>query len=74
MAVKTQHPGPTVDGSKSCIHWDIIESPHGTVSIGRCKKCGREKEYRTPFQFSNFESPIEPSSLSPYFHSKASRD
>ena len=28
-----------------CSHWDIIAIPNGPISIGRCKYCGREKEY-----------------------------
>ena len=30
-----------------CRHHDVIEMPSGPVSIGRCKYCGREKEYGT---------------------------
>jgi hypothetical protein len=29
-----------------CVHHDKIEMPHGPISIGRCKKCGREREYQ----------------------------
>ena len=32
-----------------CVHWDKIVRPHGPISIGRCQKCGREREYRTPY-------------------------
>ena len=28
-----------------CVHWSRIEYPNGPISIGRCKKCGREREY-----------------------------
>ncbi len=28
-----------------CVHHDIIEVPDGPISIGTCKKCGREREY-----------------------------
>jgi hypothetical protein len=28
-----------------CVHHDRIAPPEGPVSIGRCKYCGREKEY-----------------------------
>ena len=28
-----------------CRHHDVIEFPDGPISIGRCQKCGREKEY-----------------------------
>jgi len=47
MAVKTRPPGPTVD---SCVHHDMIEPPDGPTSIGRCRKCGRQKVYQTPYQ------------------------
>ena len=30
-----------------CRHWDVIEMPNGPISIGRCKKCGRKREYNT---------------------------
>ena len=30
-----------------CRHWERIEMPDGPVCIGKCKKCGREKEYPT---------------------------
>jgi len=29
----------------ACIHWDKIKMPNGPISIGTCKKCGREREY-----------------------------
>ena len=36
-----------------CVHWDKIVYPHGPISIGVCQKCGREREYKTPY-----DSPI----------------
>jgi hypothetical protein len=32
--------GPT------CQHHWLIESPHGAMSSGRCKRCGAEREFR----------------------------
>ena len=28
-----------------CVHHFVIEPPNGPISIGRCKKCGWEREY-----------------------------
>ena len=28
-----------------CTHHWVIETPHGPVSIGRCKLCGEEREF-----------------------------
>ena len=28
-----------------CVHWERIDFPDGPISIGTCKKCGREREY-----------------------------
>ena len=36
-----------------CVHWWRIAYPNGSISIGRCQKCGREREYQTPY-----DSPI----------------
>ena len=32
-----------------CVHWWRIQCPNGPTSIGKCQKCGREKEYSTPY-------------------------
>jgi len=32
-----------------CVHHDVIEYPHGPISIGVCQKCRREREYQTPY-------------------------
>jgi hypothetical protein len=37
---------PYATGRTQCRHHDIIEMPHGPVSIGTCKFCGREREYK----------------------------
>jgi hypothetical protein len=29
-----------------CRHHWVIDSPHGATSLGRCKRCGEEKEFR----------------------------
>lgn len=38
-----------------CIHHWIIEMPDGPVSIGTCKKCGREREYEN-FKYGEYNS------------------
>lgn len=30
----------------ACRHHWLIESPHGPTSLGRCKLCGAQKEFR----------------------------
>lgn len=30
----------------TCQHHWLIESPHGAMSRGRCKRCGEEREFR----------------------------
>ena len=44
-----------------CVHWERIAYPNGPVSIGRCEKCGREREYATPY-----ESPIYGNTKQPF--------
>lgn len=36
----------------------MIEPPDGPTSIGKCKKCGREKVYQTPYQ-STYSNPAQ---------------
>ena len=31
--------------NETCIHYWIIDSPHGSKSNGRCKFCGAEREF-----------------------------
>jgi hypothetical protein len=38
-----------------CVHHDKIEPPNGPISIGRCKKCHREREYEN-HKFSDYNS------------------
>ena len=37
----------TAPCATQCVHHDVIEMPHGPVSIGVCIYCGREREYDT---------------------------
>ena len=43
----------------SC-HW-VIEPPNGPTSLGKCKKCGKEKEFRNSFEYNTWhgEKPVE---------------
>ncbi len=47
--------------STSCIHHWIIESPNGASSMGVCKICGMEKEFRNSYEYSSWHGP-KPSS------------
>ncbi|KKL83729.1 hypothetical protein LCGC14_1971880, partial [marine sediment metagenome] len=42
-----------------CVHHDIIEVPNGPISIGTCKKCGREREYEN-FKWPDYNIPPAP--------------
>jgi hypothetical protein len=33
-------------GSAMCRHHWVIETPNGSLSQGRCKRCGLDKEFR----------------------------
>jgi len=35
----------TVEASTCQHHW-VIDSPRGALSLGRCKRCGEEREFR----------------------------
>ena len=43
----------------SC-HW-VIEPPNGPTSIGKCKKCGTEREFRNSFEYNTWhgEKPLD---------------
>ncbi|MBM31472.1 MAG: hypothetical protein CL764_01295 [Chloroflexi bacterium] len=47
-----------LDGD-SC-HW-VIEPPNGPTSLGKCKKCGKEKEFRNSFEYNTWhgEKPVD---------------
>ena len=40
----------------TCVHYWLIESPNGPTSIGTCKGCGEEREFRNSIQVSSWES------------------
>ena len=43
-ATITQANEPSIESQ--CRHHWLIESPHGATSMGTCKLCGAEKEFR----------------------------
>ena len=36
----------TVAIDSPCVHWFKIEPPAGPTSVGRCQRCGEEREFR----------------------------
>ena len=48
-----------MDGSDlvvQCSHHWVIESPNGPTSLGRCRTCGAEKEFKNSIQITSWES------------------
>ena len=43
---RPQAEAPTEVGTPTCRHHWLIESPRGALSMGRCKVCGEEREFR----------------------------
>ena len=41
-----------IDNGETC-HW-VIEPPNGPVSMGKCKKCGTEKEFKNSFEYNTW--------------------
>ena len=43
----------------SC-HW-VIEPPNGPTSLGKCKKCGKDIDFRNSFEYNTWhgEKPVE---------------
>tara|TARA_B100000941_G_scaffold49871_1_gene31653 strand:- start:205 stop:432 length:228 start_codon:yes stop_codon:yes gene_type:complete len=41
-----------IDNSETC-HW-VIEPPNGPVSMGKCKKCGTQKEFKNSFEYNTW--------------------
>jgi hypothetical protein len=37
-----------------CVHHWVIDPPNGAVSMGRCKACGEEQEFRNSFEYSSW--------------------
>tara|TARA_Y100001970_G_scaffold248455_1_gene318038 strand:+ start:1842 stop:2087 length:246 start_codon:yes stop_codon:yes gene_type:complete len=37
----------------SACHW-VIDPPNGPVSSGKCKKCGKSKEFKNSVEFSSW--------------------
>lgn len=41
-----------------CIHYWIIESPHGPTSIGVCKLCGATSKFQNYLPFPSWEGKV----------------
>lgn len=41
----TQDTSVTVAEKPTCAHHWVIAAPNGAMSVGRCKRCGTEKEF-----------------------------
>ena len=41
-----------IDNGETC-HW-VIEPPNGPVSMGKCKKCGIQKEFKNSFEYNTW--------------------
>ena len=41
-----------IDNGETC-HW-VIEPPNGPVSMGKCKKCGTQKEFINSFEYNTW--------------------
>lgn len=50
---KAEAPAPVVAESEepTCQHRWRIESPRGPMSLGRCKACGEEREFRNSTEY-----------------------
>lgn len=59
MKGHTQERGRTVSGNEDCKHWWMIDTPAGPVSNARCKFCGKERTFDTPYGYAEgFEKMI----------------
>ena len=41
-----------IDNGETC-HW-VIEPPNGPVSMGKCKKCGTQKEFKNSVEYNTW--------------------
>ena len=41
-----------IDNGETC-HW-VIEPRNGPVSMGKCKKCGTQKEFKNSFEYNTW--------------------
>ncbi len=41
-----------INSGETC-HW-VIEPPNGPVSMGKCKKCGIQKEFKNSFEYNTW--------------------
>ena len=41
-----------IENGETC-HW-VIEPPNGPVSMGKCKNCGTQKEFKNSFEYNTW--------------------
>ena len=46
-----------------CAHFWAIESPRGPLSLGVCKNCGEEREFRNSLPLSRWDTEAEKPNL-----------
>ena len=39
---------------EGCTHHWVIDPPNGAVSIGHCRKCGEDREFRNSIEYSSW--------------------
>ena len=44
----------TEETDGGCKHHWVIEPPNGAVSMGKCKLCGTNQEFRNSFEYSSW--------------------
>lgn len=51
MKEQGQALGHIANGNEPCKHWWMIDTPAGPVSGARCKFCGKERTFDTPYGY-----------------------
>lgn len=46
----------TAELESDCSHHWVIESPNGPTSLGHCRTCGEEREFKNSIQITSWES------------------
>lgn len=49
---------PRVRLESDCPHYWAVESPKGPISVGVCKKCGEQKEFRNYLEGTSWDRDI----------------
>ena len=43
------------EGTTSCVHYWLIETPNGPVSNGTCRNCGDQRQFENHLMTSGFD-------------------